>query len=136
MKRLIIGVIVVVVGLLVVYNIIMPLLPGTQEDVLNESRCRSEKRAMEEDITGILIRKFMDKSSHMWETIEYSNPDKSLQSSVIFLNDQSGAYDFIEPGDSIVKELNSLNFKIIRDGNTRVFTLDFDCVRKKDEELK
>lgn len=136
MKRLVIGIIVVVAGLYVIYNIIMPLLPGSQEDVLNESRCRSEKRAMEEDVTGVLTNKFLDKSSHMWETIEYSNSDKSHRTSLVFLNDQSGAYDFIAPGDSIIKDFNSLELKVIRDGSTRVFILDFDCIQMKDHESK
>lgn len=123
-------------GIFLIYRIIMPLLPGTQEDVLNESRCRSEKRAAEEQIAGVLTNKFLDKSSHMWETIEYSNFDRSKRTSLVFLNDQSGAYDFILPGDSIIKNLNSLELKVIRDGNTKVFILDFGCITTNDHELK
>lgn len=136
MKKLIIGIIVVVVGMFMIYRIIMPLLPGTQEDVLNESRCRSEKRAVEEHIEGVLNNKFLDTSSHMWETIEFSNFNKAKRTSLVFLNDQSGAYDFIVPGDSIIKELNSLELKVTRNGKTKVFILDFDCITTEDHELE
>lgn len=126
MKRLIIGGIFLVMGFYVIYNVIMPILPGSQEDVLNESRCKSEKRAVEGHVAGVLTRKFLDKSSHMWKTIEYSIGNHVNQS-LILLNDQSGAYDFILPGDSIIKELNSLELKVTRNGNTKVFMLDFGC---------
>jgi hypothetical protein len=71
----------------------------------------------------------------MWETIEYSI-ENHVNQSVILLNDQSGAYDFILPGDSITKELNSLELKVTRNGNTKVFTLDFGCTQMNDHELK
>jgi hypothetical protein len=96
------------------------------ENEIKKANCLDRQNALEESIEGVVINKFRDKESHMWKTIEYSHKTKSSKS-LILMNDRSGAYDFILPGDSILKNRNSLEFKITRSGVVTIYQLDFEC---------
>ncbi|MCU0322602.1 MAG: hypothetical protein MUE72_09315, partial [Chitinophagaceae bacterium] len=98
-----------------------------QSNSLNESRCKSEIRANELAFEGVVTKKFLDSSSHMWETVKYLTYDKKEQSTLLFMNDQSGAFDFIIVGDSIFKRKNSLEFTIRRASNLKTYKLNYGC---------
>ena len=125
----------IIIGLLTlilcIYVIVyvLPFLFGSIDSATNKTRCKSRNRALEEIIAGRVANKFRDKSSHMWKTIEYSNRT-GLHRSVIFMNDQSGAFDSLLPGDSIFKRVNSLELMVIRSGSAKKFQLNYQCNEK------
>jgi hypothetical protein len=125
MKRTLLVVIVLGLGIYMAYNH-LPFLFVSKERIMKEANCRDEKLAMGDKIIGILSKKYRDEENHMWKTIEYSNQSESFKS-IIFLNETSGAFDFILPGDSIFKDLNSLEFKVIREGVVKVYKLNYGC---------
>lgn len=110
-------------------SFVLPFLFVSKEKLVEEARCRDQKEALEESIKGILTGKFRDNRSHMWETIEYSSEFGTKQS-IIFVNDQSGAFDFVLPGDSLEKTKGSLVLTITRKGERIKYQLDFGCPNK------
>jgi hypothetical protein len=105
---------------------VLPFKFVDKEKLTNELECRDKDRALKEDVVGVLTKKFRDNKSHMWETIEYSNSGGS-HSSILFLNDRSGAFDFIMPGDSIVKSNGNLELNVTRKGEKRKYQLNYGC---------
>jgi hypothetical protein len=104
------------------------ILPSfiSKEKIVNRSNCNDEEMSKNESIKGLVVKKIRDNYSHMWKTVEYSDLNGSHQT-LIFRNDESKAYDFLVAGDSIVKEANSLELKILRDGNVKLYNLDYGC---------
>ena len=114
---------------------VLPFLFVPKEEIIDRSRCKDEMRAMEESVIGIITSKFKDMDSHMWETIDYSSSTGSNRS-LIFMNDRSGAFDFIVPGDSLFKAKGSLVLIITRKEGSRKYQLDFGCSRNKPLNIK
>jgi hypothetical protein len=77
------------------------------------------------DLEGLVLTKYLDVKSHMHETISIENNGVNLK--IIIPNEYSGLYQFIQVGDSIFKEKNSLFCNVKRTGNTKVFFIDFKC---------
>lgn len=124
----------VTVAVLLIYFItfILPFLFVPKEKIIGKSRCRDEEKALEESIYGILTNKFRDNRSHMWETIEYSDASGAIQS-LIFMNDRSGGFDFVLPGDSLKKAKGSLELTIARKGEIKKYRLDFGCSKTRQQ---
>ena len=122
---------IVTIGTIIYFIVfILPFLFVSRGDATNNTRCKSEKRALKEGLSGVLVNKFRDMNSHMWETVEYSNARGKMQS-LIFMNDRCGAFDFLLPGDSIKKTEGSLELTIIRQSEIRKFHLDFGCLKER-----
>jgi hypothetical protein len=45
------------------------------------------------------------------------------------MNDRSGAFDYIIPGDSIRKSRDSLKLIVVRDGDTTEYRLNYGCLK-------
>lgn len=120
--------IVLLVSYFIVFTLPFLFVPG--DKLLDEARCKDEDAAVNEELAGMLVSKSKSNKSHMWETIEYVRAgSKSI--SLILRNDRSGAYDYLLVGDSVSKHGGSLDFVVIRDGQSRAFKLDFGCQRSK-----
>lgn len=80
-------------------------------------------------INGIIVKKFKDESDHNMKKITILNKNNDFNIAV--QGDQSGLYDFINIGDSIYKEKNSMEATIVRDSVKKAFIIDFGCEKIK-----
>lgn len=129
MRKIVVGIIVIcsIALLLYLMGYVLPYIFVSREDVANNSNCRDAKMANNEFVEGTVKRKFRDKDSHMWKTVEYAG-DKGISfTTLIFRNDESGAYDFLMQGDSIIKKPGSLDLQVFRDGQKRIYKLEYGC---------
>lgn len=93
-----------------------------------------EYRSMEIEkaaFCGIVSHKLIDKSDHMLKKISILNNHTKDSINVIIEGDTSGLYNFINVGDSIYKEKNSMETTIVRDSIKKVFFIDFGCEKIK-----
>ena len=75
---------------------------------------------------GIVIDKFIDKENHLYKTIVLSN--NNIENKVIIPSrDNSGLFNYLKLGDSVVKNPETLSIKIYRKKILRTLTIDFDC---------
>ena len=128
MRKIAIGIAVVSAIVLVLYlmGYILPYVFVSREAVVNNSNCRDEQMANNEIIQGTVKLKFRDKDNHMWKTVEYTDDIGSF-TTLIFRNDESGAYDFLIQDDSIVKKRGSLDLQVFRNGQEQAYKLEYGC---------
>jgi hypothetical protein len=124
------GTIIFIIASIYVLGFVKPFQIIDRDKFINESRCRDHKMAKEECISGIVQSKYRDVESHMWKTIEFANGNNSYKS-LIFRNDRSPAYEFLQKGDIITKSCDSLKFLISREGTTVAFILDYGCDERR-----
>lgn len=92
----------------------------------SNNACNSTRESiMDLEIKGVVLTKYLDEKSHMHETINVENNGVTLK--VIIPNEYSGLYQFIQKGDSIFKEENSLHCKVKRAQKDKDFFIDFRC---------
>jgi hypothetical protein len=100
--------------------------------LINTSRnvqCSKEEEATKMIIKGKVIRAFLDSTHHSYETLDFVM-DGEEKRSYIFLFEKSGCFEYLEPGDSITKEPQSLVLKVFRNNRVEVFNLNYGCVNK------
>jgi len=77
---------------------------------------------VETSINGSVKRKYQDKNHGLKEKVQINDLVIS-----VFL-DSSGFYDFVQPGDSVVKDVGVGLIEIYRnDSSMKQFTIDFGC---------
>jgi len=74
---------------------------------------KASKYYSEDQYFGIVIDKFIDRDQHNYKTVVIKNLKETRK--VLFDFEIGGLYDFIEVGDSISKNINSLDFRLIRE---------------------
>jgi len=95
-------------------------------DPKNAAICNAKERALKEKFCGVVIDKFNDSINHNYETIKLRHLD-SVYSSIIFVLDNSDAFQIIEIGDSVIKKSNDLSLIIFKESNILTIELEFDC---------
>ncbi|PKP11530.1 MAG: hypothetical protein CVU09_01495 [Bacteroidetes bacterium HGW-Bacteroidetes-4] len=95
-------------------------------DWFRNNACKTlTNRVKEQNFVGVLNDKYQNKKSHLDETLIIDNNGKMLK--LIVPTDKSGLYTFIEVGDSISKEKESMECYVKRDGIIKRFEIDFGC---------
>ena len=95
-------------------------------DWFSENACKTmTNRVKSLYVNGLIIDKYLDEKSHLHETLIINNSEKKLM--FIIPNDRSGLYSFVELGDSIFKEKESLECYIKRDSSLIRFEMNFGC---------
>lgn len=79
---------------------------------------------------GIVLEKYIDKKNHLNQTILLKHSSQTNKV-IIPYRDVSRLYINIKKGDSLVKEPNSLNVNLYREGKLAVFKIDFNCDKKE-----
>lgn len=98
-----------------------------------EKRClKTIEKEKASSIQGIVTKKFYGKGD-MYATIVVTAGDSELIEKS-FHSEKSGIFDYLQVGDSISKDLNSLNYIIIRGDSTRIFKYTMFC--NEDENRK
>ncbi len=77
------------------------------------------------DLQAIIINKFEDRKNHGHETVV--TLQQNVQTTLYLIGDISGLYDSICIGDSIYKNVNTMDILLVRDTLQMKFTVDFDC---------
>jgi hypothetical protein len=120
----------VLIGVLIFLVLVTLMFTGNLDlnpkDWREKARCKARDRALEEIISGIVIKSYKDVGNHNIQTVEFESLGKTEKSLILDL-EVSGVYKELIPGDSIFKPKDQLNFYLIRKGNTRELMLDFDC---------
>jgi|SRR5690606_9468421 len=95
------------IGSIVIYKFIN----GVRKLVPNK---KASEYYSEDQYYGIVMDKFIDREQHNYKTIIIRN--ENYERSVLFDFEIGGLYEFIEIGDSISKNVNSLDFQLVREG--------------------
>jgi hypothetical protein len=96
------------------------------EEYRNKAACEMFDEFKNRTIHGFVNAKYLDENHHLNETIEVKGEK------IMMTHDISGFYDFIQIGDSINKEMNKSDIRIIRNEVfVRSFEIDFGCRLKK-----
>jgi hypothetical protein len=85
---------------------------GSGFDRRQKSRqCEATEKAINEQVSGVLLSAYREEDFHLVETIVYSDNGNEVKST-IFLLEQSGLHNVLMPQDSIYKESGSLDFVV------------------------
>ena len=127
-KRIIISVIalivspIIIIGMLVVINN-MFLTPD-----LNKIRCNYLEKMSRISFSGIIDSKQVDTKNPNNNKIFFHTLNK--KDSLYLVIDRSGLIEYIEIGDSIYKEVNSLDVLVRRGNNNVTYRIDYDCIEE------
>ncbi|MEO9802795.1 MAG: hypothetical protein ABJF04_06090 [Reichenbachiella sp.] len=94
-------------------------------------QCEFTNQIKQKNIEGTLIRAFRDKKNHFDETIEFVYQGDTIRSNM-FILEQTSVFNKLKPGDFILKESGYLNFNRFRNGEKKVFKLDYGCNNESD----
>jgi len=75
------------------------------------------------EFEGIVINKFIDEDEHLSQKIMLGKD--GVSKAVVFDIETSGIYDFIEIGDSLMKENESLMIRVIRNDLDTMLKMSF-----------
>lgn len=84
--------------------------------------CARHEEFREERWHGTITRKYIDDSNHRSETFDISGG----KSHVMFLRD-SEFYQFIEVGDSLIKDFDTDTIQVFREDQLHRFKIEFGC---------
>jgi hypothetical protein len=114
-SKIISGVVIICVMIVVNY-----FLPSPNE--INKSAYEALKF---ERFTGIVQTKYLDKKNHNHPTVVLKN--KFGTQEILLIRDRSGLFEYIENGDSIVKEYGSYEVELFSGNQLRdtIFVMDY-----------
>jgi hypothetical protein len=90
----------------------------------NMAMCAEEDHFKENGYSGIVIRKFLNDKNHRFRTLSLTGGDE-----MILVLDTTKLYDFVQPGDSIIKKRGSKEVFVKRNGKVVSYVVYFDCNR-------
>lgn len=114
-----------VIGWIVIYIVFFKVLPKLTDKYHG---CYIHKDVYVQSIKSRIIRKFIDSANHAEETIAFLGKDNK-EEKMIFTPEFNGMYDSINEGDSIIKEKNSIYYKVIFEttGKDTIFKFYTTC---------
>jgi hypothetical protein len=74
---------------------------------------------------GVVIEKYFDSKNHLAPTVVVNSMQNSFK--IIDYRDESGLFDYLKKGDSIVKIENSSIVLIKRNGLNKTFRIIYNC---------
>ncbi|WP_428329642.1 hypothetical protein [Mucilaginibacter sp.] len=84
--------------------------------------CSDKSEFINSTYNAIVINKYLDEKNHNFKTVLYSTNNKLIE--IRFIDDTSGYYEFVKPGDSILK---SKNTDLLTVNHIKRFRINFDC---------
>ena len=116
-RRLFKAVIVIII-MIIGYSFLNKYL---KQDAINTSLSRMKNR----QISGVVFEKYLDSSNHLVKTINIEL-DNSKHCDITVPLEKSGFFNFIQIGDSIFKDKNSLMIVIVRKDTVINYSLKYD----------
>ena len=108
----------------IVFNWLMQNIPN-QQDLCG----LSEKMYRNDEYSGIVITKYVDRENHMRKTVEVR---EEFSKKTITLDADTGRFfEFVQPNDSIVKNHGELFVTVKRNGVTSKIDFRFRCPGKE-----
>lgn len=94
----------------------------------NYQGCYIHKEIYGDEISAIIVSKYVDYDNHGEQTIAYVENGKS-ERKMVFPGYLIDLYDYSNVGDSIVKRKNSIDYRIKSkiDGKDSIFTFESFC---------
>lgn len=121
-----VGNIIGVIGLIFII-IVSIYLNRNQDEIRNNAFCKEYSEFLDYEIYARIEKKFQDSDHHNNETI-IANEFK-----IVFAQDRSGFYKFVQEGDSLSKEKGNSKIEVFRQGqHIRTFKIDLGCNEKSD----
>ena len=105
-----------------IYFFVLPRVINI-EGRLNKRNCEEEQKVKSEFIKGVVTEKFKDNRDIKY--FKYYNGQDTLLSNWVLL--RPSFYEFLEIGDSVLKEKGSLLFEVKRGHIDTTQVIDFDC---------
>ncbi|MEX2409798.1 MAG: hypothetical protein WD607_00260 [Candidatus Paceibacterota bacterium] len=75
------------------------------------------------EYSGIIINKYIDLEEHMNKKIIIKG--EYVDRTILFNNESSGVFDFLQIGDSIIKKSESLEIQVFRDSRDTTLKMKF-----------
>lgn len=119
---------------IIFYFVVMRISAMKFPKLRKERQCEVTEDIIQKDIKGTLIRTFKNEESYYYEAIEYRINGDTIQSDLFEL-EQTGVYQKLVPGDSIVKEKGNLDFMIFRDKKKYEYKLSYGCNELLDKNV-
>jgi hypothetical protein len=94
-----------------------------ERDFTNHGQCEKKKSFYSSHFRCTVVNKFIDKPNHSFETIEFDNCSKFI----VVPGDTSGLFNFLRPGDILVKKKDSEKIVVQRASEEFDFLLYFGC---------
>ena len=88
--------------------------------------CACEEDLKKRSFNGIVLNKYKDYNQHAYPAIKISSGNL-YSKEYFFEGENSGCYNFVQIGDSLVKEKGSLVINLIRNGIDTFFIIDYGC---------
>lgn len=95
----------------------------------NDPRCLRKENAMKEVINGRVTKVFVDSANHAYQMMEFTADGESRKTYVLVL-EESGCFEYLQVGDSVAKESQSLQMNVFRGGEHISFGLSYECDSK------
>ena len=120
-KRVLIAILSVIV-LYLIFNRLLPYLNNKYYE------CDLYNEVYNQQFSGLVEKKFIDTPNHNYRKIIYSDKTRVKQSMILEGGFQE-IYDFLEVGDSLIKERKSIYYKVKSKstGKDTVFKIETTC---------
>ncbi|GAB3830417.1 hypothetical protein [Pontibacter rugosus] len=105
------------------------LMIFNSDKITNYSLCDDEETVRAQFWSGVIDSKYLDSLNHNYKTLRITGELNSHYKTylLILTNDESGLYEYISEGDSILKQLDSLKAKVVHDTVNKEFIIDMGC---------
>ena len=125
------GIVFLIIGWILLYLVFFKILPYLSDKYHG---CYIHQDVYTQRIKSVVLDKFIDSKNHDNETIIYWGKNNK-QEIMTFTGDFDGLYDFLNVGDSIIKEPHTLYYKVIfqKTGKDTLFKFYSSC---KDSLIK
>ncbi|NHA02855.1 hypothetical protein G7092_03575 [Mucilaginibacter sp. HC2] len=113
------------IGWAIIYAVFFQVLPYLTD---RYHGCYIHQDVYAQSIKSVVFKKFIDHANHNEKTIVYL--ENNREKSMIFTPEFYGMYDFIDVTDSIIKNINSVNYRVKNKTTGKDTTMKFDTTCK------
>lgn len=94
---------------------------------LYDGECNWDKRFKEIELNGIVEKKYLDTNQHSYPMMEIRQLGVDTLVLINLIGDTTSSYYKIEIGDTIVKAKGNNLFRLRKNGNEFIISVDFGC---------
>ena len=110
----------------VLFILTLTILYLTKRESLGISlSCSNLEEFKRTEFNGQVVKKYVDQSNHNSKTIQIQDHDHVFE--YVLIQDTSGFYEYVKPGDSLLKFKNDDHIKLMRDKLSRKFKIWYGC---------
>jgi len=91
------------------------------------NHCDVVRKVKEQEMKGVIVRKYVESFNHGAPHLDISSSKKEEYDNLYLVHELGGIWDFIEVGDSVIKEKGDFTIKIVKSNKTEFRKLDYGC---------